>query len=236
MDLVDGFSRRLQEGGERFAGPTDLVDTLGPDYREMPSIDVSGGKLVYRQTGEASDVTRRLLGAGPLLPKVLDRKSIHIGYVIPICAFGGVERVSCNLARESRLRGWVPHLFLIGSGKVQLLEEFKDTFESISIVDDPAAFAVDRLTGILSTMDVVVNNNCSHVNAAYGALRRAGVCIFAQLHSVSVGSGRMPTGQPYEAIKYEHTLDGVLVISKKLLRWCRSWRRPGCGCAAAPAT
>jgi glycosyltransferase involved in cell wall biosynthesis len=203
-----------------------LVEALGPDYRATPSIDVSGGKTVYRQTGEASEVTRLLLGSGPLLPKVMDRERIHIGYVIPICAFGGVERVSCNLARESRQRGWAPHLFLIGSDRVQLLEEFKNAFETISIVDDPAALAVDRLTGLLSTMDVVVNNNCSHVNVAYGALRRAGVRTFAQLHSVSVSSGRMPTGQPYETIKYEHTLNGVLVISEKLLRWCRSWGIP----------
>ncbi len=35
-DFVDRFSRRLQEGEERLAGPTDLVDTLGRPCVHQP--------------------------------------------------------------------------------------------------------------------------------------------------------------------------------------------------------
>src|SRR6185436_15247861 len=55
---------------------------------------------------------------------------------------------------------------------------------------------------------------------------RLGIKTFAQIHSVTIPHVGMPTGQPYEVLRYEHCLDGVLVVSKKLAQWCRAWGIP----------
>lgn len=203
-----------------------LVEEHGPDCREAPRLELNQDRTIYRQSGDACEVTHRLLGAGPVYPRKLDQTRIQIAFVLPICEFGGAERVTMNHAREARRRDWVPHLFVIGSNAVQLLSEFKDCFESLCIVPDPALGSPDHLVGLLGTMDVVVNNNCSAVNAVQGRLRGAGVKTFLQIHSVWIAPDMIPHGQAYEAVRYEHTLDGVIVISEKLRRWCRAWGIP----------
>ncbi|MCZ6698316.1 MAG: glycosyltransferase [Planctomycetota bacterium] len=204
----------------------DLVEEHGPACREAPRVELNRGRTIYRQSGDASDVTKRLFDAGPLYPLALDRTRIQIGYVLPICEFGGAERVTMNHAREARRRGWIPHLFVIGSSTARLLGEFNDTFESICVVPDSELCSPDPLLGLLGTMDVIVNNNSAALNEVLGRLRAAGVKTFAQIHSVSIAPDMVPSGQPYEVVRYEHTLDGILVISEKLRRWCRSWGIP----------
>ncbi len=207
-------------------GLVNLVDRLGEGYRVAPRVDLIHGKICYRQEGDTTDVTRRLFNAGPLYPSLLDRSRIQIGYGVPICEFGGAERVTLNFGRESRRRGWRPHLFVIGSPVARLLGEFKDVFESINVVPEGDGCKPDRLLGLLGTMDVVVNNNCVRLNDVYSLLKRQGVRTVSHIHSVTIGSDHLPSGQPYETVKYEHSIDAVVVISQRLHEWCRAWGIP----------
>jgi glycosyltransferase involved in cell wall biosynthesis len=205
---------------DAFRELTVLLTELGPAYRAAPHLSLLRGKYLYRQGPDPCTLVRRMTEAGPTYPRLLDRSLLHVGYVVPLCDFGGAERVTLNLARETRRRGWVPHLFVIGTGSVRLLGEFRDTFESIAVVDRWELWHKDLLLGLLGTMDVVVNNNCAWMNEAAAPLRRTGVKTFTHLHSITLLGQGFPCGQPFEALRYEHSLDGILVISEKLRRWC----------------
>jgi glycosyltransferase involved in cell wall biosynthesis len=58
------------------------------------------------------------------------------------------------------------------------------------------------------------------MNEAAAPLRRVGVKVFTHLHSITLLATGFACGQPFEALRYEHSLDGALVISDKLRRWC----------------
>jgi glycosyltransferase involved in cell wall biosynthesis len=197
-----------------------LLAEWGPAFRAVPRRPLPRGQYLYRRGPDPCALVREMTQAGPVYPRLLDLSRLHVGYVVPLCDFGGAERVTLNLARETRRRGWVPHLFVIGAGSVRLLGEFRDTFETIALLDRPELWRKDLLLGLLGTMDVVVNNNCAWMNEAVAPLRRAGVKTFTHLHSITLLAGGFPCGQPFEALRYEHSLDGVLVISEKLRRWC----------------
>jgi hypothetical protein len=203
-----------------------LLDKIGPQYRRTPRVCLSPGKFPARSTGGSSEVATEIFGAGPLLPQLLDDSRIHIGFALPVCKFGGAERATMNFARESRRRGWVPHLFVIGDDSAHLLAEFRDTFDAITVVRPGQLCRPDRLLGLLGGMNVVVNNLSQPVNDVLSGLRRFGVKTLCHLHSVITSPDRMPTGQSYEVLRYEHSVDGVIVISEKLRRWCRAWGIP----------
>jgi glycosyltransferase involved in cell wall biosynthesis len=127
---------------------------------------------------------------------------------------------------QVRRRGWTPHLFLVGTGSAQLLAEFRDTFETITVIEPWQLCQPDYLLGLLGTMDVVVNNLCTLANEVSSLLRRHGVMTICHLHSVIISPDQMPCGQVYDMLRYEHSYDGVIVISQKLQSWCRAWGVP----------
>jgi hypothetical protein len=169
-----------------------LADKIGPAYRHQTAIRLSHGKVPSRGTGDTSEISRKLFGCGPIMPHVTQGSAIQIGFVLPICKFGGAERATMNFGRESRRRGWTPHLFIVGSGSAQLLAEFRETFETITVIEPWQLCRPDYLLGLLGTMDVVVNNLCTQANEASGLLRRHGAMTICHLHSVIVSSIRCP--------------------------------------------
>lgn len=197
-----------------------LVQERGPAYRQLPMRRTFGGRMHTRFVGDSCEIVRQRCGVGPLYPLLPDPRQLQVGYVVPVCDFGGAERVTLNLARESRRYGWAPHLFVVGTGSARLLSEFRDTFESVTIADTWELWRPDTLAGLLGTMDVVVNNNCAYLNDSLSGLRRVGVKTLTHLHSITLTHLGVPCGQPLEALRYEHCLDGVIVISRKLWRWC----------------
>ena len=202
------------------------VDTLCDLVRNLPRVDWDQGKCRSRPVPDPAQLVAQIFSVGPLFPKVLDRARIQVGFPIPIADLGGVERVVHNLGGEARRRGWVPHLFVIGSGRTRMLSEFRDTFETITLLGDPDMITDEHLVGLLGSMDVVINNHCSAVYAISRRLQRLGVKVFAQLHVVDVSHHGVPGGLPYLTLDYEHGLDGVLVVSKRLRDWCRAWGVP----------
>jgi glycosyltransferase involved in cell wall biosynthesis/GT2 family glycosyltransferase len=204
----------------------DWIDDTRPGYQRLPVLNVAKGQVRLRADGESCRQTQRLVQTRPLFPSVLGRAGFHVGFVTPICDFGGAERVTLNLAREARRYGWTPHLFIIGSAVVRLLGEFGGVFETISVVDRWELWKPETLAGLLGSMDVVINNNCWILNDVLAPLRRLGVKTYSHLHSITLGPHGVTIGQPFEALRHEHSLDGVVVISRKLHRWCRAQAVP----------
>ena len=56
--------------------------------------------------GELFRVSRKLLNAAPVYPRVAQDRKKRIGFVVPIAEFGGVEKVAYNLASVTRNNGW----------------------------------------------------------------------------------------------------------------------------------
>lgn len=203
-----------------------LVQRCTAEYRRMPKMTLNRGTAQYRLECDSGPIVHSILGSGPLLPALLDRSQIHVAYVIPVCEFGGAERVTMNFARETRKCGWHPHLFVAGTSKVHMLPEFAEIFDTITIVPPSALSDTEKLLGLLACMNVIVNNNCGFIDPVLASVRRLGIKTFSQIHSVTIPHTGLPTGQPYEVLRYEHCLDGVLVVSRKLATWCRAWGIP----------
>jgi hypothetical protein len=54
---------------------------------------------------QSFSITRKLLGAEPVYPRLAKSGEKHIGFLLPLAEFGGVEKVAYNLARVLRNRG-----------------------------------------------------------------------------------------------------------------------------------
>ena len=67
----------------------------------------------------------------PLLPEA-GRRSF--GFVLPLFALGGVERVVLRQAAALRERGWRPHLFVLGEQRIGLSAAARECFESVNLL------------------------------------------------------------------------------------------------------
>lgn len=181
-----------------------------------------------------------LSGLGAVLPCLPEPGRRDFGFVLPLFALGGVERVVLNQARVLRARGWRVHLFVLGAARAMLPEEARGVFESVTLLHgtgetesdwrspyfgaETAAWgdrpeASDAL-GLLAAMDVVLNTHSLGAHALMARLRRLGIRTFCGLHLVERGTWGNPLGTPHSALAYEHAYDGITVISEQLRRWC----------------
>ena len=180
----------------------------------------------------------------PFVPKSPDDR--HIGFLLPLVSFGGVEKVALNLARAIAAQGWRPHLFVMAATQVDGIDELRQVFETVNFLDDGDCGRYDpstryfgtgfsswvrqgdqrRALGLLMAMDAVVNCHSVEAHALMAELRRAGVVTFAHLHLVDRGKYGEPTGIPYQVIAYEHSYQGILAISQQLYDWCRAMGVP----------
>lgn len=165
----------------------------------------------------------------------------HIGFVISIGSFGGVERVAYNVAREFAAGGWQVHLFLLGGNSLKLPEEFAGFPTSINFIEDavfnawdaaseyhgtalPAVAggppqSVHRLVAALGWLDAVVNCHSGALNAAAAALRKMGVKTLTHLHLIDQTPLRKSVGHTMIALAYEHAYDLVVCNSARLESW-----------------
>jgi glycosyltransferase involved in cell wall biosynthesis len=192
------------------------VDRLRPEYRAQPRQRINSRRLLFRTQSDAGLISRRVFGTPAAPPIHMGDGERHIGFVVPLAEFGGVERIVCNMARETKRQGWCPHLFVLGSGRACLLAEFRDTFESIHLIPDEALLQSDRLVSLLGTMDVVVNNQSVFLHAANGDLKRLGVKIISHVQLLDLTADGALCGHPHLALQYEHSLHKVQVPSVDL--------------------
>lgn len=185
---------------------------------------------------------RALNGAGAVLPWLPPRPGRQIGFVLPVFAFGGVEKVVQAQAEVLRRRGWTPHLFLTGAESVALPASQSGAFETLQFFPLPAAERADRARryfaarlpeeadpaiaadalGLLAAMDVVVNTHALAAHPLMGQLRRQGVRTWLGLHLLDNGPRGEPVGNPLTALAYEAGYDGILTVSRQLRDWCHA--------------
>lgn len=177
-------------------------------------------------------------GMRALFPRP-ERRGPDVGFVLPLAAFGGVERVAHQTARVLRRRGMTPHLVVVGATEAALPREHVDTYETIRFFRSPGdkGFGwsprdtyygtglpqigdddVPRLAGICADLDVVINNHSAPLNLAMATLRRAGKITVATQHVIDQELGERPVGHPFFGLAFEHAYDRILAVSQAMAR------------------
>lgn len=188
------------------------------------------------------NIGRSLAQAGPIYPRVAEPESKHAGFILPLVHFGGVEKVTFNVARVLRDAGWTPHLIVFASSRARISAEWHAIFDSISFLNDadvghwnpskpvwgtprnPWMFngAHGRALGLLAGLDLVMNCHSLEANALMGRLRTTGVVTGAMLHLFDIAPSGRPTGHVYLTLAYEHTYDLITSCSKRLADECHA--------------
>ena len=193
-----------------------------------------------RYRTSATESYMLLNSLGTVMPYLAPDDRRDIGFILPLCAFGGVEKVVLNYARVLKDAGWRPHLFITAAQTAQLTQEQSDIFHSVNFLtgrgeeaadwnnlhlgSGTSAFQQQSLTmhalGLISTMAVVLNTHSMAGHGLVAGLRRQGVKTFLGLHLVERSQLGQPMGNPHIALAYEHAYDGFLLISRQLRDWC----------------
>lgn len=188
----------------------------------------------------AQEAYHELTRCGAIMPHVAPGDRRDIGFVLPLFAFGGVEKVVLNYAAAMRGMGWRPHLYITGASRMQPQPDHFDIFESVNFFEGDgieggdydrlhlgacvSGFALWRdmrdAVGLLATMDVVLNTHALGGHGIMQSLRQQGVKTWLGLHLVEHGPLGNPQGNPHIALAYEGAYDGFVVISEKLRAWC----------------
>lgn len=182
---------------------------------------------------------REALGAAPVLPRIAGKSQApRIGFLLPIASFGGVEKVAYAMARVLAQLGYETHLYILGKSSCEMVFDLQD-FTSVNfLMDDyalwggPHHFAghdlmmaqdegarVEKLLGLLTGLDVVVNCQVAPVNAVLGELRRRGVKILDHVHVLDKTRSGRAAGHPYVALAFEHIYDLILTCSEQMVDW-----------------
>src|SRR6478672_6241303 len=127
-----------------------------------------------------------------------------IGFLLPLFAFAGLEKVVMRQARVLRARGWRTHLVVAGALRMDWGPEIAESFDSVTLFqglgedrlefdtgylggttsrmgEDPGA--ADAL-GLLAQCDAVINTHAVGCHALVAPLRRLGTKVFGALHLV----------------------------------------------------
>jgi glycosyltransferase involved in cell wall biosynthesis len=189
---------------------------------------------------------RAEVGGSPVLPLGHSRDGRRtLALLVPNASFGGAEKVAFAAARELKAEGYETHLFVLGSARMDVLDEFDDAFDYIHFWKSgiPAWGGSNRflgqdfiaeyhdvdwnaLKGLLSGFDLIINNHVMAVHPLMGQLRSGGARTACYLHVVDETPLRRPAGQPFAAIAHEHCYDAFLTCSEQLKVYLHSYGVP----------
>jgi glycosyltransferase involved in cell wall biosynthesis len=164
----------------------------------------------------------------------------HVGFLLPMFSFGGVEKAAGELAREMRAKGWIPHLFVGPATSLRLPRHLEGLFESVSFLDGPLVGGWDEgasylgtpmpsiardkrdysaLVGAMGWLDVMVNCHSVAGHAVAAPLRQAGVSTICYQHVIDQSVYGRPVGHPQLGVAYEHAYDAIACCSHTLTQW-----------------
>lgn len=187
-------------------------------------------------------IIRKCFNHHPAYPKVKTTNR-HIGFILPLIEFGGVEKVAINMAQALKEQGWIPHLFITNFNNALLTEEWVDCFNTINFIDDneinwwsefnSSYYGTDipnwakngnhgKALGLLYWLDVVINYHSPALSGIMGSLKRFGVKTMLSLHLSDLSKYGRATGNTYLGLAYEHAYDIFLPCSYQLGDWCHS--------------
>ena len=229
---------------------SDLLE-LFREMRKFRSMVWQGSSWNWRESPlppkqELFRVTRRILNASPVYPRVSRNRRKHIGFVVPIAEFGGVEKTAYNLAAVMRDHGWSTHLFVFCKQAAQPAALITETFDTINFLCDVGVATWDpelrymgshypswvtrgrhsRALGLLCGLDAVANFHCAEAHTLMAPLRRRGTKTIASLHVTDLTQLDRPNGHTYLTLGYEHAYDLFACCSQQLFDWCHAMGIP----------
>ncbi len=203
------------------------------------------------------DALRKSAGApdAAVFPVVASQKERHVGFLLPLFAFGGVEKSAGEAARVFRERGWIPHLFVGPDTSARLPDSLANVFETTTLIGSDVIGSWDstssylgtpmpsaartpdqqpKLVGLLGWLDAVVNCHSAGGHAAAAMLRKAGVTTLCHQHVLDRSADGRPTGHPLLGLAYEHAYDFIVCCSESLSRWFVAMGAPPAKIITAP--
>jgi glycosyltransferase involved in cell wall biosynthesis len=191
-------------------------------------------------------VSRKILNAAPVYPRVSQDHRKRIGFVVPLAEFGGVEKTAYNLATVMRHRGWSTHLFVFCRQAAQPVSVIGEAFDSLNFLCDSGVGDWDpelrymgshypswvmrgrhsRAFGLLCGLDALANFHCAEAHALMAPLRRQGTKTIASLHVTDLTPSDRPNGHTYLTLGYEHAYDLFACCSRQLVDWCHAMGIP----------
>lgn len=188
---------------------------------------------------------RKEIGGSPVLPLGHSQGKRTVALLVPNASFGGAEKVVYAAARELKAAGYETHLFVLGTSRMDVIDEFDASFDYIHFWDagipawggsgsflgqdfitDGHAVDWEALKGQLSGFDLVINNHVMAVHPLIARLRSEGTRTACYLHVVDNTAFKRPAGQPFAAIAHEHCYDAYLTCSEQLKIYLHSYGVP----------
>ena len=222
----------------------DLFRQLRTAFRRLPPALPPAKPRTMPERAADGQVPSELLSCGPLLPLPADDKH-DIAFVIPIVAFGGVEKVAFHVAEQFHRNGWRCHLLVL-SAQATISEPWLSMFDSIAFYEEKTFYQLSgpqqylgtnypawltdgdgrSLEGLLLAMDAVVNFHSSVLHKVIHKLRQFGVVTATSLHVNDMSPFGGEVGHPFLALGHEYVYDIFAPCSQTLLEWCHAMGVP----------
>lgn len=199
-----------------------------------------------RRRAASHTILRQRLGQQPTLP-MLRCSGRHMGLLLSIVEFGGVEKVALNFARAFVARGWTVHLFILDRREAAVTQEWRDVVSSVTFLADPefapwgggdrsyfgteiprwaAAGNHPRLIALLHWLDAVIDLHSGAAVAVMSQLKKLGAVTATSLHLADLTPMGRPSGNPFLTLAYEHAFDLFVPCSLTLGDWLHAMGIP----------
>ena len=126
-----------------------------------------------KRSGMAAEA-RAAIGLGATLPILPAAGRRDIGFLLPLFAFAGLEKVVMRQAQVLRARGWRTHLVVAGALRMDWGPELAESFDSVTLFqglgEDRLEYDTGYFGGTTSRMDR--DPGAADALGAAGALRR----------------------------------------------------------------
>ena len=146
---------------------------------------------------------RKEVGGSPVLPLGHSDGKRTAALLVPNASFGGAEKVVYAAARELKRAGFETHLFVLGTQRMDVIDEFDPSFDYIhfwerghsglgrlgpflgqDFIAEDHEVDWGALKGQLSGFDLIINNHVMAVHPLIARLRSEGTRTACYLHVV----------------------------------------------------
>lgn len=216
----------------------DSLDALraSPHRTTAPALRWESRGAILPSRDTYYRVLCKFLDVEDLVCRLRGENRREIGFVLPIGAYGGAEKVVYALAQVLRRRGMRTHMFMLGRPVQKDVSAFRDSFDTRNFLDadypvwggglssggqeffrpDDPALKRETVGGLLMGLDLIVNCSSAPLNSIVGGLRQQGVKVATYLHVTDrTPLGRL-VGHPLLAVAFEHCYDVILTCSDGL--------------------
>jgi glycosyltransferase involved in cell wall biosynthesis len=188
-----------------------------------------------------------------LYPRLQTDQQRDVAFILPLLQFGGVEKVALNVAREMASHGWRITIVIMDSQRACINKKDYNFIDSVIFFDGTSTTEwsgrsfygtrndiraelgdMNRLYGLLASMDLVINNHSAMASGAMSQLRRRGIKTANYLHVTDLTPQGRAVGFTYLGLAYEHAYDYFLTCSNQLASWLHGMGVPEDKVVAVP--